>query len=78
MYMTSQLRSISVFLDQDPKDPNHIWIDVQPGIRHQNWEAYEAIDWDKLIQRLLDELKKPPPNENSFIIMEGHILYYNK
>ncbi|RWS22411.1 nicotinamide riboside kinase 1-like protein [Leptotrombidium deliense] len=70
----------SVIINQDnffreETDPSHIWLDVRPGVRHQNWEHLVSIDWKAFeaeINRTLNEWKEP---ENGLLIIEGHIIF---
>ncbi|KAF8792046.1 Nicotinamide riboside kinase 1 like protein [Argiope bruennichi] len=58
------------FRSDDSKE--HIII---PELNHKNWERLEAVDWDAMMADLEKTIHSKPPNKNSLLIVEGHIIF---
>lgn len=59
---------------RDLDDPNHIWVDLEPTGRYQNWELLICIDWDKMCERVCEIISKRAPTGRAFLILDGHII----
>ncbi|CAL1290319.1 unnamed protein product [Larinioides sclopetarius] len=58
------------FRSDDSKE--HILI---PELNHKNWERLEAVDWEAMMAYLENIIFLPPPNDDSLLIVEGHIIF---
>ncbi|GFY00779.1 nicotinamide riboside kinase 1 [Trichonephila clavipes] len=58
------------FRSDDSKE--HILI---PELNHKNWERLESVNWDAMMENLENIVNSPPPQKNSLLIIEGHIIF---
>lgn len=60
---------------RSPDDPNHVWVDLVPNGRHQNWERLECIDWEQMCQHIEQILSKPnDPKKIGILLLDGHLV----
>ncbi|KAI2808133.1 T-complex protein 1 subunit gamma [Blomia tropicalis] len=60
---------------RSPDDPNHVWVDLVPNGRHQNWERLECIDWEQMCQHIEQILSKPnDPKRIGILLLDGHLV----
>ncbi|XP_054159572.1 nicotinamide riboside kinase 1-like [Oppia nitens] len=75
-----------VTMDQDQyfrleEDPNHEWVDVSPGVRHQNWESMASMDWQAMTNAINDIIAKEPPKSSDYpalLIVDGFLIFNYK
>ena len=63
---------------QPEDDPNHVWVDLIPTRKHQNWEHLDCINWDNMCDRIRQVLSQrttvPEGKAKSFLFLDGHII----
>lgn len=61
---------------QSEDDPNHVWVDLVPPRRHQNWERLECVNWDAMCERICQVLAQPVTSgaKHGFLFLDGHIV----
>ncbi|XP_015781482.1 nicotinamide riboside kinase 1-like [Tetranychus urticae] len=67
------IRQDDYFREED--DPNHIWITLKSGRKHQNWESLNAVNWDKLKSQVNLTLSELSNTSNPLLIIEGHLIF---
>lgn len=60
------MMTLGVKRQKAEEDPRHVWITVgENERRHQNWELYTSIDWEKFEQKVQEILHTEPENSTS-------------
>ena len=72
----NQLIEEKLFQSED--DPNHEWLDISEGVKHQNWESMSSIDWHKFYHKLNEILRESASDSDRVVVIEGHLIFNYK
>jgi nicotinamide/nicotinate riboside kinase len=42
---------------REEEDPEHVWVTLSDGRRHQNWEHLQSVDWSKMKQAVRQKIE---------------------
>lgn len=49
---------------REEEDPEHLWITLSDGRKHQDWENITSVDWIKMRSAVRDEIEKLSQGDN--------------